>query len=298
MEIELDFRLDRGEVPGDPRQGETQERSGALDEISAQINALYEERCAGGRPREVIDADIEKLSAEKKLPPQTIGVKPEDERVFETSHSSVTWEGALAGIALIAAITILSGGVGLGFTGGVIFSFFVLGVALGSAAVSALDAWVLDAKVSEKVAQFVNDKRDQSGDAIPLDGYEPILVELRRNQGQDKYSLNVFLEEIAARMRVQWRRPDIPKPEGDPDYVAQWVAGKLPGEDRIWILTVSDAARYITNGRLALTVGDPASPDGEADVHVATSRRGRRYLRADPDAGGANNLAKLPALPQ
>jgi hypothetical protein len=62
-------------------------------------------------------------------------------------------------------------------------------------------------------------------------------------------------------------------------------------------LTVADAVRYLTTGRLALTVGDPASPDGEADVHVATSRRGRRYLRTDPDAGAANNLAQLPPLP-
>ena len=298
MEFEIDFRLDRGEVPRDPRAGETQERSGTLDEISARIDALYAERCAGGRSREDIDAEIEALTAEKKLPPQSIGVKPLDERVFENSHSSVTWEGALAGIALVAVATILGGGIGLGFSGGVIFSFFVLGVALGTAAVSALDAWVLDAKVSDKVSEFVNDKRDQSGDAIPLDGFEPILVELRRNQGEDTFSLNVFLEEIAARMRVQWRRPDIPKPEGDPDYVAQWVAGKLPGEERIWMLTVNDAVRYITSGRLALTVGDPASADGEADVHVATSSRGRRYLRADPDAGSANNLAKLPPLPQ
>lgn len=298
MEFEMDFRLDRGEVPRDPRMGEPQERSGTLAEISAQIDALTAERCAGTRSREEIDDEIKELSAQKKLPPQTIGVKPQDERVFENSHSSVTWEGALAGIALVAAATILGGGIGLGFTGGVIFSFFVLGVALGAAAVSALDSWVLDAKVSDKVAEFVNDKRDQSGDAIPLDGFEPILVELRRNQGESTFSLNVYLEEIANRMRVQWRKPDIPKPEGDPDYITQWVAGQLPGEDRIWMLTVNDAVRYITNGRLALTVGDPASPDGEADVHVATSSRGRRYLRTDPDAGSANNLAKLPALPQ
>jgi hypothetical protein len=298
MEFELDFRLDRGEVPRDPRTGEPQERRGTLAEIAGRVDALYAERCAGTRPREDIDAELEALAAEKKLPPQTIGVKPIDERVFENSHSSVTWEGALAGIALVAALTILSGGAGLGFSGGVIFSFFVLGVALGSAAVSALDAWVLDAKVSEQVEAFVNDKRDQSGDAIPLDGFEPILVELRRTDASpDAYALNAFLEEIAPRMRVQWREPDSPKPAGDPDYVSQWFAGRLPGEDRIWMLTVADAARYITTGRLALTVGDPASPDGEADVHVATSRRGRRYLRTDPDAGPANNLARLPPLP-
>jgi hypothetical protein len=296
MQFELDFRLEAGLVPRDPLPGEPQ-RSGTLDEIAARIDALYAERCAGGRPREEIDDEIEALSEEKKEPPQTIGVKPVDERVFESSNSSVTWEGWLAGVALVGALTILTGGAAAGFTGGVIFSFFVLGVALGSAAVGALDSFVLDAEVSEKVAQFVNDKRDQTGDAIPLDGFEPVLVELKRNEGSDTYSLGVYLEEIAERMRVRWRAPDVPRPEGDEDYVTEFVAGLLPGEDRVWMLTVSDAVRYITNGRLALTVGDPASPDGEADVHVATSSRGRRYLRTDPDAGPANNLKRLPPLP-
>ena len=50
--------------------------------------------------------------------------------------------------------------------------------------------------------------------------------------------------------------PDEPLPTGDEDYVTQWVAGKLPGEERIWMLTVDDAVRYITRGRLLLTVGD------------------------------------------
>lgn len=298
MEFELDFRLERGEVPRDPLPGEPHERSGTLDELAARADELYAERCAGGRPREEIDKELERIAEQKKLPPQTIGVKPIDERVFEKSDSSLTPAGVIAGIALVAVAAIVGGGVGLGFTGGVIFSFFVLGVALGSAAVSALDAFVLDAEVSKKVAEFVNDKREQSGDRIPLDGYEPIVVELRRNAGsQDAYSLNAFLEEIAARMRVRWRERDAPRPVGDPDYVMQWVAGTLPGEDRIWMLTVPDAVRYIARGRVALTVGDPASPDGEADVHVATSSRGRRYLRADPDAGPANNLARLPPLP-
>jgi hypothetical protein len=296
MQFELDFRLEAGKVPRDPLPGEPQ-RSGTLDEIAARIDALYAERCAGGRPREEIDEEIEALSEEKKEPPQTTGVKPVDERVFESSNSSVTWEGWLAGVALVGALTILTGGAAAGFSGGVIFSFFVLGVALGSAAVGALDSFVLDTGVSEKVAEFVNDKRDQTGDAIPLDGFEPMVVELKRNENSDTYSLSVYLEEIAERMRVRWREPDTPRPEGDEDYVTELVAGLLPGEDRVWMLTVSDAVRYITNGRLALTVGDPASPDGEADVHVATSSRGRRYLRTDPDAGPANNLKRLPPLP-
>lgn len=298
MQFELDFSLNLGQVPRDPLPGEPQ-RSGTLDEIEARIDALYAERCAGGgRSREEIDKEIEALSEEKKQPPTTMGVDPVDERVFESSNSSVTWEGWLAGVALVAVATILTGGAAAGFTGGVIFSFFVLGVALGTAAVGALDSFVLDTQVAAKVAEFVNDKRDEPGDRVPLDGFEPIVVELKRNEGSDDtYSLNVYLEEIAGRMRVRWREPDIPRPEGDEDYVAELVAGLLPGEDRVWALTVSDAVRYITNGRLALTVGDPASPDGEADVHVATSSRGRRYLRTDPDAGPANNLKRLPPLP-
>ena len=102
-----------------------------------------------------------------------------------------------------------------------------------------------------------------------------------------------YLAEIPNRMRVQFREPDSPAPAGDEDYRTQMVAGVLPGEERIWILTVDDAVRYITKGRISLFVKNGA---GEIPVHVSTSSRGRRYVRTDPDAGAQNNLRNLPPV--
>jgi hypothetical protein len=295
IEFKLDFSLERGEAPRNAVLGETPQRSATLEEIDAQIDALYAERCAGTRDRLEADAEIEKLLAQKKLGPTTIGVKPIVRNTFESSDSEPTITGILLGVVAGSVIAILTGGLGLGlgFSAGVVFSLFVAGVAIGLGGIELVEAFVADPRAAGEVAKFVNDKRDQTGEALRLDGFEPIHVELALLAGtQDAYALNVYLEEIGASMRVLWREPDAPKPEGDPDYVIQWVAGNMPADDRIWMLTVNDAVRYITRGRLALTVGA-----GDAPVHVATSSRGRRYLRTNPDAGVGNNLAKLPPLP-
>lgn len=295
MDFELEFELGRGEAPRDGRDGESPRPGGTLEEIGEKIEALQAERCAGTRPRDEIDDEIDGLQKQKKLGPTTMGIKPIEHDVDESSDSSLTTAGLLAGIFLVGVATILTGGLA-GWTAGAIFTVFVLGVAGGSGVYAALDAYVFDVMLADKVAEFINDQRDQTGEAVPLDGYEAIHVELRRVAGsQDGFAVNAYLQEIPERMRVLWREPDAPKPLGDPDYVIQWVAGKLPGEERIWMLTVHDAARYILKERLTLTVGDPGP--NEAEVHVSTSSRGRRYLRTDPDVGAGNNLAKLPPLP-
>lgn len=295
MDFELEFELGRGEAPREARNGESPRPAGTLREIGEQIEALLGERCAGTRPRAEIDGEIDALQAQKKLGPTTMGIKPIEHDVSQSSDSSLTTAGLLAGIFLVGVATIITGGLA-GWTAGTVFTVFVLGVAGTSGIYAALDAYVFDVMLADKVAAFVNDNRDPTGERVPLDGYEPIHVELRKVAGsQDGYALNAYLEQLPARMRVLWREPDAPKPQGDADFVTQWVAGKLPGEERIWMLTVHDAARYILNDRLTLTVGDPG-PD-EAEVHVSTSSRGRRYLRTDPDAGAGNNLAKLPPLP-
>jgi hypothetical protein len=297
MEFEIDFRLEVGPAPRDPAEGELSERSGTLDEITIGIDQLYAERCAGGgRSREDIDKDIKALMEERNLPPQTMGVKPVAVRTWQQGDAEPTLAGYLIGLAVVAAITILSGGAGFGFSAGVIFTFFVLGVAAGAGAIGAVDSFVLDAGLRDKLNEFVTENSEQPGEPGPLARFQPVQVELRRNE-QDAYALNAYFDELPERMRVQWYAPDIPVGQGgDPDYVAEWIAGQLPG-GTMWRLTVPDAARHITDGWLKLVVEDPTSPSGEADVHVATSSRGRRYLRTDPDAAGANNLRELPPPP-
>ncbi|MGH2711898.1 MAG: DUF3892 domain-containing protein [Actinomycetota bacterium] len=294
IEFELVYRLGRGEVPRDPVGSERPRPGGTLEEINARLEVLQEQKCAGSVDHDAVKEEIKELNAQKKLPPQTIGVKPilHGEPVT-SSDGWITTAGWIAGIALGALLAVTGLGVvaaistKVAFTAvGAIVAAFIAGVAVGGTLLF-FHAEYLDVKVDAGLQKFVNDKRDPSGDKIPLDGYQPIHVELTG-------ALKVYLEEIPQSLRVEWREPDTPYPVGDEDYITQMVAGKLPGEERIWVLTVDDAVRYMTKGRLSLSVQNGAGP---IPVHVSTSSRGRKYLRTDPDAGPQNNLEQLPPVP-
>lgn len=292
IQFELVYRLGRGEVPRDAVGTERARPGGTLEEINARLAELQEQKCARTGDRDAIKEEIKELNEQKRLPPQSIGVKPTIHGEPVTSSDGwITTAGWIAGIAIAALLA----GTGIGLV-----AVFATKAALIATAVAAvifmgavvgtmvfLHAEYLDVKVDAGLQKFVNDKRDPGGDKIPLDGYQPIHLEMNG-------SLNVYLEEMPASMRVLWREPDTPLPVGDPDYITQMVAGKLPGEDRIWVLTVNDAVRYIEKGRLELSVQNGAGP---VEVHVATSSRGRKYLRTDPDVGGQNNLRALPPVP-
>ena len=301
VEFGLAFRLDRGDVPRDPLPGELPpdlQPSRTLAEMHARLRELAAEKCAGG-DREAIDEEVGAIADEKNALPREIGVKPETfGEPFQDSDAWITPLGALAGIALISLAFI--GGLGIvaaistkvAFTAYAVCAVFIVGYSLGWIGLGLLDHFVLDAEVSDKLANFVREKSEQEGDALPLEGYSPTSVELRDGV------LRVFLGPLARKLSVRFFEPDQPSPFGDSDFVSQQVAGFMADGRRMWRLTVADAAHLIERGRITMALDPSATPGGQAvPIHVARSSRGRRYLRTPGDDEITNNLASLPRIP-
>lgn len=300
IEFGLPFRLQRGDAPRDPLPGELPpelQPSRTLAEMNARLGALAADKCAGG-DRDAIEEEQEEIAAEKAALPTEVGVKPDIHgQPYRDSDGWITPLGLAAGIALVVGAAI--GGlaivawasVSVAFTVASVTATFLIGYGVAIIGLAVLDDVYIDCKVSDGLTKFINDKSTQSGDSLPLEGYAPTTVLLK-----DGF-LRVFLAELPRAMSVRWFQPDTRRPLGDPDYVAQQVAGLLPDGQRLWRLSVADAAHLIERGRISLTL-DPAVAGGQAvPLYVARSSRGRRYLRARADDAGGNNLARLPPIP-
>ena len=297
IEFGLVFRLDRGDVPRDPLQGELPpdlQPSRTLAEMNARLRELSLEKCAGG-DRDEIEEEQKAIAEEKNALPTEIGVKPQVfGEPFKRSDGWVTILGALAGIAVVVGLAI--GGLGIvaaasvsvAFTAAAVTAAFLIGYGLAILGLAALDDFYIDSKVSDGLTRFVDSKSKPGGDALPLEGYSPTTVLLK-----DRV-LRVFLAPLPAKLKVRFFDPDRPSPMGDPDFVSQQVAGFLP-DGRLWRLTVADAAHLMDKGRIAISLETPGGQ--EVPLHVARSSRGRRYLRTPADDDITNNLASLPPIP-
>jgi len=297
IEFGMVFVLDRGDVPRDPLLGELPpdlQPAHTLAQINARQSELTRDKCAGG-DRDAIEKEQKVLAEEKNALPSEIGVKPQlFGEPFKRSDSFITPLGALAGIALVVGLAI--GGlavvaalsVSVEFTVSAVVAVFLIGYPVAAIGLGVLDAFVMDAKVSDSLTRFVDGNSKPGGDALPLEGYSPTTVLLK-----DRV-LRVFLAPLPEKLKVRFFEPDRPSPTGDPDFVAQQVAGLLP-DGRLWRLTVADAAHLVEKGRITLSL--ESARGEEIALHVARSSRGRRYLRTPGDEDVANNLARLPRIP-
>jgi len=302
IEFGLVFRLDRGDVPRDPLFGELPpdlQPTRTLAEMNARLRELAIEKCEGG-DREAIEEEQQAIAEEKNALPTEIGVKPAlFGEPFKRSDGWVTPLGALAGIALAVGLAIgglaivAAASVSVAFTAAAVTAAFLIGYGVAIIGLAVLDDYYIDCKVSEGLANFVDEKSKPGGDALPLEGYSPTTVLL-----QDGV-LRVFLAPLPQKLSVRFFDPDRPGPTGDPDFVSQQVAGLLPDGQRLWRLTVADAAHLIEKGRITMALDPAATPGGEeVPIHVARSSRGRRYLRTPADDDTTNNLASLPRIPE
>ncbi len=301
IEFGLVFNLDRGEVPRDPLEGELPpdlQPSRTLAEMNARLRELGAEKCAGG-DSDAIEKEQKEIAEEKNALPTETGVKPQIfGEPFKRSDSSITPLGVLLGIAIGAALGVIgfaivaAASASVAFTlSGALISAFLIGYPASVIAMAALDDFVIDAKVSDGLDKFVDDKSKPGGDALPLEGYSPTTVLL-----QDGV-LRVFLAPLARKLKVRFFEPDRRRPAGDPDYVAQQVAG-FADDGRLWRLTVPDAAHLILKDRITMVLDPSVSTNGqEIPIDVAHSSRGRRYLRTTGDQATANNLRNLPRIP-
>jgi hypothetical protein len=301
IEFGLVFRLDRGDVPRDPLLGELPpdlQPTRTLAEMNARLRELSIEKCAGG-DLEAIEEEQKEIAEEKNALPAEIGVKPElFGEPFKRSDGWVTTLGVLAGIALAVGLAIgglaivAAASVSVAFTAAAVTAAFLIGYGVAIIGLAALDDFYIDCKVSDGLTKFVDDKSKPGGDALPLEGYSPTTVVLRDGV------LRVFLAPLPQKLSVRFFEPDRPSPTGDPDFVSQQIAGLLPDGQRMWRLTIADAAHLIEKGRVTMALDPAATPGGqEVPIHVARSSRGRRYLRTPADDDTTNNLASLPRIP-
>jgi hypothetical protein len=296
IEFGLVFRLDRGGVPRDPLLNEPVDPrpTRTLAEMNARLRELAAAKCSGGN-RDAIEKEQEEIANEKLALPTEIGVKPElFGEPLKRSDGWVTTLGARAGIALVVGLAIgglavvAAASVSVEFTLGAVVAAFMIGYPVAVFGLAALDAFVIDAEVSDSLTTFVDKNSKPGGDALPLEGYSPTTVLLK-----DRV-LRVFLAPLEQKLKVRFFNPDEPSPLGDPDFVAQQVAG-FRSDGRLWRLTVADAAHLIEKGRISMSL---QTEDGrEFPLHVAHSSRGRRFLRTPHDDDIANNLASLPRIP-
>jgi hypothetical protein len=299
VEFGMQFRLDRGDVPRDPLVGELPpdlQPSRTLKEMNDRLRELGVEKCAGG-DAEAIEEERKQIATEKLLLPTEVGVKP---LIFgEPERDSDFWwttAGIIFGIALLGAVAVL--GYGIAAFAAAKFAtaavsmaaWFIVGSAVALVGMAVLDDFLFDAKVSDGLKDFVNEKKEQGGDALPLEGYSPTTVLLKDGV------LRVFLAPLPRKLSVRYFEPDERSP-GDLDRASQQIAGLL-ADGRMWQLSVADAAHLIERGRLTMSIDPSATPGGQAvPIHVARSSRGRRYLRTPPDDEATNNLANLPRIP-
>ncbi|GAB93258.1 DUF3892 domain-containing protein [Gordonia rhizosphera] len=301
IEFGLVFDLDRGEVPRDPLDGELPpdlQPPRTLAEMNARLRELSAEKCAGG-DTDAIEEEQKEIAEEKNALPTEIGVKPQlFGEPFKRSDSHITPLGVLLGIAIGIALGVVgfaiaaAASASIAFTlEGALISAFLIGYPVSVLALAALDDFVIDAKVSDGLDKFVDDKSKPGGDALPLEGYSPTTVLL-----QDGF-LRVFLAPLARRLKVSFFEPDRRRPAGDPDYVSQQVGG-FTDDGRLWKLTIADAAHLILKDRITLELDPSVTTTGkEVPIVVAHSSRGRRYLRTVGDDSTANNLSNLPRIP-
>lgn len=297
IEFGLIFQLDRGDVPRDPLAGELPsdlQPKHTLAEINARLSELDAEKCAGG-DSDAIEKEQKELAEEKNALPTEIGVKPQlFGEPFKKSDGWVTVLGALAGIALVVGLAIgglaivAAASVSVEFTLGAVVAAFMIGYPAACFGLAALDNFYIDCQVSDRLTDFVDSKSKQGGDSLPLEGYSPTTVLLK-----DRV-LRVFLAPLPKKLKVRFFDPDRPSPMGDPNFVAEQVAGFLP-DGRLWRLTVADAAHLVLKGRIEMSLETTSGE--EFPLHVAHSSRGRRYLRTPHDDDVTNNLASLPPIP-
>jgi hypothetical protein len=297
IEFGLVFQLDRGDVPRDPLQGELPpdlQPKHTLAEINASLSELDSEKCAGGDP-DAIEKEQKDLAEEKNALPTEIGVKPQlFGEPFKKSDGWVTALGALAGIALVVGLAIgglaivAAASVSVEFTLGAVVAAFMIGYPAACFGLAALDNFYIDCQVSDRLTKFVDSKSKPGGDSLPLEGYSPTTV-LRKDR-----VLRVFLAPLPKKLKVRFFDPDRPSPMGDPNFVAEQVAGFL-ADGRLWRLTVADAAHLVLKGRIEMSLETLAGE--EFPLHVAHSSRGRRYLRTPHDDDVTNNQARLPPIP-
>lgn len=298
IEFAMQFRLDRGDVPRDPLAGELPpdlQPSRTLKEMNQRLRELAAEKCAGGNV-EAIKDERDAISEEKLLLPTEVGVKP---LLFGEPHrdSDFSWTTAaiIFGIALIAASAWLSGGIAA-FAGAklatsvwIAASVFLVG-ATGLVAGGAIINEIGDNKVGDGLRDFIDEKKEQEGESLPLEGYSPTVVLLK-----DGF-LRVFLAPLPEDLSARFCDPDERSP-GDLDRTSQQIAGLL-ADGRMWQLSVADAAHLVEKGRISIAIDAAVSGTGQrVPLHVARSARGRRYLRTPPDDVGGNNLRDLPRIP-
>lgn len=299
IEFGMQFRLGRGDVPRDPLTGELPpdlQPSRTLKEMNQRLRELAAEKCAG-RDAEEVEEERDAISLEKLLLPTEIGVKP---LLFGEPHrdSDFSWTtaGIIFGIALLVASAWLSGGIAA-FVGAKLMTsvwiaagLFLVG-AVGLIAGGAIVDDIGDTKVGDGLRDFIDDERDQEGEALPLEGYSPTLVLLR-----DGF-LRCFLAPLPNRLRARFFNPDERSP-GDLDRISQQLGGLLE-DGRMWQLSVADAAYLVEKGRISIEIDATASGTGRpVPLHVARSARGRRYLRTPPDDDAGNDLKDLPKIPE
>jgi len=300
IDFGMQFRLGRGDVPRDPLNGELPsdlQPSRTLKEMNQRLRELTEEKCAGGDV-EAIAAERDAISLEKLLLPTEVGVKP---LLFGEPHrdSDFEWttKGIIFGVALLVAVTVMSGGAAA-FVGAklatsvwIMASVFLVGAVGLVAGGAILDELHYERKVSDGLRDFIDDKRDQEGESLPLEGYSPTLVLLR-----DGF-LRVFLAELPERLSARFFNPDERSP-GDLDRTSQQIAGLLD-DGRMWQLSIADAAHLVEKGRISIEIDAAASASGQpVSLFVARSARGRRYLRTPPDHSGGTRLRDLPSIPE
>jgi hypothetical protein len=299
IDFEMQFRLDRGDVPRDPLMDELppdMQPSRTLAEMNRRLRELSEEQCAGGDV-DAIEAERDEISKEKLLLPTEVGVKP---LIFGEPHRDSDFEWTTAayvfGIALLAASIWLAGGLAM-FVGAkiatsvwIMASVFLAGATGVFAGGAILDGLYYDKKVSDGLRDFIQDKSQQDGEALPLEGYSPTVVLLK-----DGF-LRVFLAPLPEGLKARFYDPDERSP-GDLDRISQQIAGLLP-DGRMWQLSIPDAAHLVGKGRISIAIDAAVSGTGQpVPLHVARSARGRRYLRTPPDHVGGNDLRDLPRIP-
>lgn len=298
IEFGMQFRLDRGDVPRDPLMGELPpdlQPSRTLKEMSQRLRELAAEKCAGG-DIEAIEEERDAISEEKLLLPTEVGVKPV---IFGEPHrdSDFSWTTAaiILGVSLLVAATVLSGGIAA-FLGAklatsvwIMAGFFLVGAQTLVAGGAIIDE-IGDNKVGDGLRDFIEEKKEQEGESLPLEGYSPTVVLLK-----DGF-LRVFLAPLPEDLSTQFFNPDERNP-GDLDRTSQQIAGLL-ADGRMWQLSVADAAYLVEKGRISIAIDAAVSGTGQpVPLHVARSARGRRYLRTPPDEVGVNNLRNLPRIP-
>jgi hypothetical protein len=284
----ITYEMDLDDIPREAAPGEIGTSTGETKrQLDDGLRAAAIAKCEGNLSVTDYEKEAKRVSELMKELPRTVGVRPTlnpREPVVDPDFSLTAAGIALAALGLAALLAAVAAPAAIGagaalISGEAVIAFLIAAIVAYVALLIDVD-WYGTGMVRGKIQDALGDR--PGGTLLPTLGV-PIDVQLRHH-------LAVYFRPLPPRLDVGCVKKDTRE---DADQVIQLVGGAWPTDGKPWKISDNDGVLMLDSEQLELFVASTGQP-----IHVSISSLGRRFLRANPDAQGVDNLAALPECPR